>query len=82
MAHEISYRQKPWLAHYEKGVPEHLTYDEACLPEFLERSARQFPETTALYFQGYRVSYRQLNDMTSRFAACLDQLGIQRNIEV
>ena len=43
MTTEIKYADKPWIAHYEEGVQEHLEYEEMCLPEFLERSARDFP---------------------------------------
>jgi hypothetical protein len=52
--HEKPHLAKPWLAHYEAGVPEHVQYENICLPEYLKRSAEAFPDKMALTFQGYR----------------------------
>ena len=82
MTTEIKYADKPWIAHYEKGVREHLEYEEACLPEFLERSAGDFPDNMALLFQGYQVSYRRLKEMVDRFAAVLVGFGIKKGDSV
>ncbi len=82
MTTDLSYESKPWLANYEKGVPEHMDYEEICLPDFLERSANMFPERMALLFQGYKVTFRQLNDMVNRFATCLDEFGIKKGDSV
>jgi len=75
---EIKYQDKPWLSHYEKGVPQEIDYEKICLPAILERSADEFPDNMALMFQGYKITYRQLNDMVNRFAACLDAFGIKK----
>ena len=77
-----AYQDKPWLAHYDKGVPESVTYEETCLPDFLDRSAQKFPDTMALLFQGYKVTYRELKEMVDRFAACLADFGIQKGDSV
>ncbi len=82
MITNVSYESKPWLANYEKGVPEHLDYEEICLPDILERSASRFPENMALLFQGYKVTFRQLNDMVNRFVACLYEFGIKKGDSV
>jgi long-chain acyl-CoA synthetase len=78
----VSYRDKPWLKHYEKGIPETIRFEETCIPAFLERSAREFPDHTALLFQGFKVSFRELNDMVNRFSACLSGFGIQKGDSV
>ncbi len=77
-----AYQDKPWLAHYDKGVPESVNYEEVCLPELLDRSAQKFPDTMALLFQGYKVTYRELKEMVDRFAACLADFGIQKGDSV
>ncbi|OQY44400.1 MAG: long-chain fatty acid--CoA ligase [Desulfobacteraceae bacterium 4572_87] len=77
-----AYQEKPWLAHYDKGVPESVKYEETCLPEFLDRSAQKFPDTMALLFQGYKVTYRELKEMVDRFAVCLADFGIQKGDSV
>ena len=74
MTKEIRYQDKPWLANYEEGVPEKIEYENICLPAMLERSAAEYPENTALLFEGYKVSYRKLNDLANRFSAFLNEL--------
>ncbi len=76
------YADKPWLSSYEEGVPAAIDYENACLPAFLDRSAQEFPETMALLFQGYRVTYRQLKEMVDRCAAGLHALGIRQGDSV
>ena len=82
MTNPIAYQDKPWLARYDEGVPEFVDYDETCIPEFLNRSAENFPENMALMFQGYRMTYRDLREMVDRFAACLSDFGIQKGDSV
>ena len=82
MTTDVTYADTPWTDHYEKDVPQHIDYEEACLPEFLERSARDFPDNMALLFQGYRMSYRELQEMVDRSAAVLQGFGIQKGDSV
>lgn len=82
MAAEIKYENKPWLAHYERGVPEHIDYEQITLPAYLEKSARQYPERIAIICEGFKISYRRLNEMANRFAACLSALGAGRGDRV
>ncbi len=82
MTNHTTYQDKPWLAHYEKGVPETIIYEKTCLPEFLEASAQKFPDKTALIFQGYTISYAKLNEMVNAFAGCLTDFGIKKGESV
>ncbi|MDD5722950.1 MAG: long-chain fatty acid--CoA ligase [Syntrophales bacterium] len=76
MGNTIKYQDKIWLKSYEKGVPEFVDYEEVCLPDFLDRSANDFPGKEALIFQGYRLSYKGLKEMVDRFATCLTSFGV------
>ena len=76
MSTSISYQDRPWLMQYQSGVPEHLDYETLCLPAFLDRSARKFPNKMALNFQGLEITYGQLKDMVDRFATCLHNFGV------
>lgn len=82
MTEEIRYQDKPWLASYEKGVPEHLDFEEVYLTDFLENSAAQFPDNMALLFQGYKVTYRELKNMVDCFATALAGFGIKKGDSV
>ena len=78
MAGEIRYLDKPWLKSYEKGVPATINYEEICMPDILDRTAREFPDKTALIFQGYTLTFRQLKEMVDRFATCLTAFGVKQ----
>ncbi len=72
------YDKKPWLNQYENGVPSEIFFENSLLPDYLERSARCFPDKSALNFEGYRVTYRELNRMVEKFSAHLYSLGIRK----
>ena len=82
MTTENPYLAKPWLAHYEDGVPEHVDYETACLPDYLRRSAEAFPDKMALNFQGYTVSFAKLDEMVDRMAAGLTDFGVKQGDSV
>ncbi len=82
MEKQAPYLDKPWLNHYEQGTPATVTYEEKCIPEFMERTAERFPDRPALVFQGYRITFRQFKDMVDRFAACLTDFGVKKGDSV
>jgi len=82
MTQEIKYQDKPWLSSYEKNVAGNLEFEEAFLPDFLERSAEKFPDNMALLFQGYKVTYRELKNMVDCFATALADFGIKKGDSV
>lgn len=82
MSGTVTYTDKPWLKYYDQGVPKSIEFENVCLPEYLERSAGEFPNNRALTFQGYHLNYRQLKDMVDRMATCLTDFGIQKGDRV
>jgi long-chain acyl-CoA synthetase len=78
MAENSIYLSKPWLKSYEKGVPESINYENVTMPEYLEKSAKDFPNDPAMVFVGYTLTYRQFKDQVDRFAACLTDWGIKK----
>jgi long-chain acyl-CoA synthetase len=78
MAEEGIYLKKPWLKSYEKGVPEAVSYEDICMPDILDRTAKQFAERPALVFQGTVVNFRELKEMVDRFATCLTDFGVKK----
>src|ERR671922_1331384 len=73
---------KPWLAHYEPGVPPTLNYPAVPLHGLLEQTAERFPERAATVFFGAKLSYRALNEAADRFAHALLKLGLERGDRV
>lgn len=71
-------RERPWLAHYENGVPYTIGLPQIPLHQLLRSAVRRFPGHTALLFEGARISYRRLNREVNRFANALLALGLAR----
>jgi long-chain acyl-CoA synthetase len=68
--------ERPWLKHYDAGVPQHLDYPRVPLYRLLDDSAAQDSERPAACFFGRRLSYRALKEASDRFAAALQRLGV------
>jgi len=75
---ESLYLSKPWLKSYEEGVPATIEYEKVCMPEFLSRTAKDFPDKTALIFQGFTMNFKELEEMVDAFAAKLTFFGIKK----
>ena len=65
-----------WHNSYHDQVPEHVDLEEISLPEILDRTARRFPERTAIIYLGRRISYGELNETVNRLAGGLKAAGI------
>ena len=74
--------ERPWLAHYEAGVPAEISYPAVLLHQFLIDSARRYPERPAVEFYGRSLTYRRLDELTDRFAQALLNLGVQKGDRV
>ena len=82
--------QKPWLQHYDEGVPATIDYPPIPLDQFLTDAATGHPDHPAIVFGaavGSRVmdrqlTYRQLDDAVNRFAAGLQRLGVKKGDRV
>ncbi len=76
---------RPWLKHYEPGVPHDIETPATTLQDLLPRAAEKYPGRTALVMAmaaagrlfSYPVSYRRLQRDVDRFAASLQGLGVQ-----
>ena len=73
---------RPWLAHYDPGVPAMLDYPAVPLDELLRRTAGRYPDRSALIFFGRTTSYRALDDAVDRVATALRRLGLERGDRV
>lgn len=82
MTQEMTYAGKPWLKSYAPFAPESIDYEKICLPDILDRTVGKYPETDALIFQGYKVTYRELKEMVDRFATCLADFGVTKGESV
>ena len=73
---------KPWLAHYDKGVPHTIEYPKVPLFHFLEEAARKYPDRACTIFKGAVISYREMNAITDSIAAALVDMGVKKGDRV
>jgi long-chain acyl-CoA synthetase len=69
---------RPWLSHYDPGVPPNLEYPAVPVFHFLDDAARRCPERICLIYQGVTYTYREMADQTDHLAAALISLGIRK----
>ncbi|WP_034341790.1 long-chain-fatty-acid--CoA ligase [Deinococcus misasensis] len=74
--------QKPWFAHYEKGVPPEVDIPPILLHDLLIQSAQKYPKRVAVHFIGFTLTYEQLLDQAKRFAHTLQQWGVKKGDRV
>ena len=74
--------ERPWLKHYEKGVPYTIGIPRIPLHHLLRSAVRRFPNRVAIYFEGAQLSYRKLNHEANRFANALTAMGIGKGARV
>jgi long-chain acyl-CoA synthetase len=73
---------RPWLAHYDRGVPQTIEYPKAPLFHFLEEAARKYPDRACTIFNGAVISYKEMNAQTDHMAAALVELGVKKGDRV
>jgi len=70
--------ERPWLKHYDQGVPYHIDYPPVPLFYFMEEAARKYPDRPCTIFKGAKITYAEMNALTDRLAAGLAELGVKK----
>jgi len=74
--------ERPWLAHYDEGVPHHIDYPPVPLFHFLEESAKKYPDRACTIFKGAVITYKEMNEITDALAGALADLGVKKGDRV
>jgi long-chain acyl-CoA synthetase len=75
-------KDRPWIKHYEQGVPAVLGLPKRPLFRLLHSTVRRYGNRPALVFYGKTLSYRQLDNDCNRLANALRSLGVERGTRV
>jgi long-chain acyl-CoA synthetase len=74
---------KPWLAHYDSGVPATLEpYPERTLLDYLAETVRARPDHPISILKGRALSVAELDRESDAFAAALAALGVRQGDRV
>ena len=73
---------RPWVAHYDDGVPATIDYPAFPLHEFLEQAAEKYPDKPCTIFNGAEVTFKEMNDLTDSLAAGFASLGVKKGDRV
>ncbi|MGN6525313.1 MAG: long-chain-fatty-acid--CoA ligase [Burkholderiaceae bacterium] len=75
--------ERNWLKNYPAGVAPHIDASEyASLVELLDNSFRKYAERPAFKFMGLDFSYARIDELSRRFAAYLQTLGLAQGDRV
>jgi long-chain acyl-CoA synthetase len=68
-----------WSRNWPEGVPREAAYPFGKVPitEYLVRRASVHPDKPAIIFYGLKLTFRELNDLSDRFAALLHARGVR-----
>src|SRR6266571_4081279 len=69
---------RPWLRHYEQGVPAQLTIPDRPLTWLLDQTVSRYPGHTAFIYYGTKMTYARFSSLANRFATGLKRLGIKK----
>jgi long-chain acyl-CoA synthetase len=67
-----------WEQNWPKETPRSIDYERYPLAELLRKTAKKYPESQAIYFEGFRMTYKELDALVDQFATGLTKLGIKK----
>ena len=74
--------ERPWLQHYDAGVPQHLSYPRIPLYRLLDDTAAKTPAAPCTSFFGKRMTYWDMREASDHFAAGLQAVGVRKGDRV
>ena len=77
-----AYLAKPWLAHYQKGVPPEVEVPLKSAHQAFDEAASRAPGKPAVVFYGRSITYGELRDASDRLACALAGLGVKKGDRV
>ncbi|MFO7558969.1 MAG: AMP-binding protein [Desulfobacterales bacterium] len=69
------YESKPWLKWYDEGVKPEIEIPDKTYLDFLEEGLSDNPDRPAFHFLGTTYTFKDLDNLSSRFAAYLSKNG-------
>ncbi len=77
MSDQALLQGRPWLRHYQPGVPQTIAYPSRPVQHLLDDTVDRHPDRPAVTFFGRDITYRELRALANQFAGGLRGLGLQ-----
>ncbi|MCE5265021.1 MAG: long-chain fatty acid--CoA ligase [Deltaproteobacteria bacterium] len=74
--------ERVWHKSYAPGVLPAIEPEKITMGEVLRRTAGRFPDRTAFYFLGRKISFAELESLVNRFTRALAALGVRAGDKV
>ena len=75
-------KSKLWFKMWPADVPKRIKYPDIPLHGLLQKTAKQYPEKTAIVYGERKINYAQLDLLTNKFAHVLTKLQIKKGDKV
>ena len=69
---------RPWLSHYDKGVPEHIVYPRDTLHDLFFLSAKKFSDKVCIRYGVVEYTYSETERLVRAFARALIKMGVKQ----
>lgn len=70
--------ERPWLKNYVHGTVHDITIPDGPLYVYLDRAVKEFPDNVALYYEGVKMTYRELAESVDKAAYGFSKLGVKK----
>ncbi len=70
--------ERPWIKNYVGGTPADIEIPDGPLWNLFDKAVEEFPDNTAIYYQGTTTSYRELGELVNRAANGFRKLGVEK----
>ena len=75
-------KMKPWLSHYDEGVPAKIDLPDASLVDVFKDAVDCYGDATCLIFHDESMTYSMVNDLSDRMARHLLKQGLRKGERV
>jgi len=73
---------RPWYKNYVGDTPKEITVPDGPLWAGLDHAIKTYPENIALYYEGVKITYRELGELVDRAANGFTKLGVKKGDSV
>jgi len=71
-----------WFRTYPKSIDWYADLKPEPLPDILDRTVREYGDSTCTYFMGAKLSYRDIGAMVDKAAKGLQEIGVKKGMRV